>query len=69
MPFAQKYRPAFVRCLLVAVAMVSVMPAHIKSALVGSSVSILITNHVLNLGIWQGSYLCEFRNRGGYGVG
>ncbi|MDE0299781.1 MAG: secondary thiamine-phosphate synthase enzyme YjbQ [Candidatus Poribacteria bacterium] len=41
------------------------MPAHIKSALVGSSVSIPITNHRLNLGIWQGIYLCEFRNRGG----
>ena len=41
------------------------MPAHIKSALVGSSVSIPITDHRLNLGIWQGIYLCEFRNRGG----
>lgn len=41
------------------------MPAHIKSALVGSSVSIPITDHRLNLGTWQGVYLCEFRNRGG----
>jgi secondary thiamine-phosphate synthase enzyme len=41
------------------------MPAHIKSTLVGSSVSLPITNHRLNLGIWQGIYLCEFRNRGG----
>ena len=41
------------------------MPAHIKSTLVGSSVSVPITNHRLNLGIWQGIYLCEFRNRGG----
>ena len=41
------------------------MPAHIKSALVGSSVSVPITDHRLNLGIWQGIYLCEFRNRGG----
>ena len=41
------------------------MPAHIKSALVGSSVSIPISNHRLNLGTWQGIYLCEFRNRGG----
>ena len=41
------------------------MPAHIKSTLVGSSVSIPITGHRLNLGIWQGIYLCEFRNRGG----
>lgn len=41
------------------------MPAHIKSALIGSSVSIPITNHALNLGIWQGIYLCEFRNCGG----
>lgn len=41
------------------------MPAHIKSSLVGSSVSIPITNHRLNLGTWQGIYLCEFRNQGG----
>lgn len=41
------------------------MPAHIKSSLIGSSISIPITNHRLNLGIWQGIYLCEFRNRGG----
>lgn len=42
------------------------MPAHIKSALVGSSVSIPITKGKLNLGTWQGIYLCEFRNRGGH---
>jgi len=41
------------------------MPAHIKAALVGHSVQIPITNHRLNLGTWQGVYLCEFRNRGG----
>ena len=41
------------------------MPAHIKSTLVGSAISIPITNHELNLGTWQGVYLCEFRNRGG----
>lgn len=41
------------------------MPAHIKSALVGSSVSIPISNGKLNLGTWQGIYLCEFRNNGG----
>ena len=41
------------------------MPAHIKSSLVGSSVSIPITNYRLNLGTWQGVYLCEFRNNGG----
>ncbi len=41
------------------------MPAHIKSVLSGSSVSIPITNGRLNLGTWQGIYLCEFRNRGG----
>jgi len=38
------------------------MPAHIKSSLMGSSVSIPITNGQLNLGIWQGVYLCEHRN-------
>ena len=41
------------------------MPAHIKSSLVGSSVTIPITNGKLNLGTWQGVYLCEFRNFGG----
>ncbi len=41
------------------------MPAHIKSTLVGSSVTIPITNGRLNLGTWQGIYLCEFRNHGG----
>ena len=41
------------------------MPAHIKTTLVGSSVSIPITDGRLNLGTWQGIYLCEFRNNGG----
>lgn len=41
------------------------MPAHIKSSLVGSSVTLPITDHKLNVGTWQGIYLCEFRNRGG----
>ena len=41
------------------------MPAHIKATLVGSSVSVPITNGQLGLGTWQGIYLCEFRNRGG----
>jgi secondary thiamine-phosphate synthase enzyme len=39
------------------------MPAHIKSTLTGSSVSMPITDGRLNLGVWQGIYLCEFRNR------
>ena len=41
------------------------MPAHIKAAMIGPSVTIPITNHKLNLGTWQGIYLCEFRNYGG----
>lgn len=41
------------------------MPAHIKSALVGSSVTLPVSNHRLNTGTWQGIYLCEFRNHGG----
>ncbi len=41
------------------------MPAHIKSSLLGSSVTIPITNGRLNLGTWQGIYLCEHRNHGG----
>jgi len=41
------------------------MPAHIKSSLIGQSVTIPITNGKLNLGTWQGIYLGEFRNHGG----
>ena len=41
------------------------MPAHIKAALIGTSVSVPITNGRLNLGTWQGLYLCEHRDRGG----
>jgi secondary thiamine-phosphate synthase enzyme len=41
------------------------LPAHLKSSLIGSSLTIPITNHRLNLGTWQGFYLCEFRNFGG----
>ncbi len=41
------------------------MPAHIKASLVGTSVTIPIVNGRLDLGTWQGIYLCEFRNRGG----
>ena len=38
------------------------MPAHLKSSLLGSSIQIPITNGKLNLGTWQGIYLCEHRN-------
>jgi len=38
------------------------MPSHIKHSFIGSSLSIPITNGRLNLGIWQGIYLLEFRN-------
>lgn len=41
------------------------MPAHAKSSLFGVSITIPITNGRLNLGTWQGVYLCEFRNYGG----
>lgn len=41
------------------------MPAHIKASLLGPSVTIPITNGALNLGIWQGVYLCEHRDYGG----
>lgn len=41
------------------------MPAHIKASLLGSSVQIPITNGRLNLGTWQGIYLCEHRDHGG----
>lgn len=41
------------------------MPAHLKAAMLGSSVSIPISNGKLALGIWQGVYLCEHRDYGG----
>lgn len=41
------------------------MPAHAKSSLFGVSITIPITNARLNLGTWQGIYLCEFRSYGG----
>ncbi|MCR4667651.1 MAG: secondary thiamine-phosphate synthase enzyme YjbQ [Desulfovibrio sp.] len=41
------------------------MPAHAKSTLSGVSITIPITDGRLNLGTWQGIYLCEFRNHGG----
>lgn len=40
------------------------MPAHLKSSILGSSVSIPIRNGKFALGIWQGIYLCEHRNYG-----
>lgn len=39
------------------------MPAHIKAAMIGHSITVPITDGRLNLGVWQGIYLCEFRNR------
>jgi secondary thiamine-phosphate synthase enzyme len=41
------------------------MPAHLKSSILGCSLSIPVTNGRLNLGTWQGIYLCEHRNHGG----
>lgn len=41
------------------------MPAHAKSSLTGVGLTIPITGGRLNLGTWQGIYLCEFRNHGG----
>jgi secondary thiamine-phosphate synthase enzyme len=41
------------------------MPAHIKSSLLGPALTIPIIDGQLNLGTWQGIYLCEHRDRGG----
>ncbi|MDO3387729.1 secondary thiamine-phosphate synthase enzyme YjbQ [Gilvimarinus sp. SDUM040013] len=41
------------------------MPAHIKSCILGASVMLPISSGRFNLGIWQGIYLCEHRNRAG----
>jgi secondary thiamine-phosphate synthase enzyme len=42
------------------------MPAHLKAAMLGSSVMIPVRNGQLLLGTWQGIYLCEHRNHGGH---
>ncbi|MGD0589343.1 MAG: secondary thiamine-phosphate synthase enzyme YjbQ [Bacteroidota bacterium] len=41
------------------------MPSHLKASILGSSVSIPVTDGRLNLGTWQGIYFCEHRNYGG----
>ena len=41
------------------------MPAHLKASLLGSSVTVPLTNGRLNLGTWQGIYLGEHRDHGG----
>ena len=41
------------------------MTSHIKTSIIGSSITIPIKNGSLNLGTWQGIYLCEHRNHGG----
>ncbi|MFD2246798.1 secondary thiamine-phosphate synthase enzyme YjbQ [Pontibacter ruber] len=38
------------------------MPAHLKAAILGTSVTVPITNGKFNLGTWQGIYLCEHRD-------
>ena len=41
------------------------LPAHLKASILGCSLNIPISNGKLNMGIWQGIYLCEHRNYGG----
>lgn len=41
------------------------MPAHLKSSILGSNISIPVTDGKLNLGTWQGIYFCEHRDYGG----
>ncbi len=41
------------------------MPAHLKASLLGNDLTLPITEGQLNIGIWQGIYLCEHRNQGG----
>lgn len=41
------------------------MPAHLKASLLGANLTIPVSKGALNLGVWQGIYLCEHRNRGG----
>lgn len=41
------------------------MTSHLKSSILGHSLTLPVTNGRFNLGTWQGVYLCEHRNRGG----
>ncbi len=41
------------------------MPAHLKSSLIGNEITIPVRNGRLDMGTWQGIYLCEFRNHAG----
>ena len=41
------------------------LPAHLKASILGCSLNIPVSNGKLNMGIWQGIYLCEHRNHGG----
>jgi secondary thiamine-phosphate synthase enzyme len=41
------------------------MPAHVKAALLGASLTVPVSDGRFALGIWQGIYLCEHRDRGG----
>jgi|TARA_R100001530_G_C4296581_1_gene149392 secondary thiamine-phosphate synthase enzyme len=41
------------------------MPAHLKSSILGSSLTVPVTSGRLNMGTWQGIYLCEHRDHGG----
>jgi secondary thiamine-phosphate synthase enzyme len=41
------------------------MPAHVKAALLGPSLSLPVSDGALALGTWQGIYLCEHRDHGG----
>lgn len=41
------------------------MPSHAKAVIVGSTLTLPIAEGLLDLGIWQGIYLCEFRDHGG----
>ena len=45
------------------------MPGHVKSTLVGASVTVPVSAGRMALGTWQGLYLNEHRNVGGFGVG
>ncbi|MBP58235.1 MULTISPECIES: secondary thiamine-phosphate synthase enzyme YjbQ [Idiomarina] len=41
------------------------MPAHLKSSILGSSLTVPVTSGCLNMGTWQGIYVCEHRDHGG----
>lgn len=69
MPFFQTHRPPCTGMLKHVDEGSDDITGHVKASLLGPNLTIPITQGRLNLGTWQGVYLCEHRNQGGWGGG